>query len=45
MWGPVGQPREKQDYPESWKVWEDEVLAPFLSEEPDEIEYTAYEEF
>ncbi len=45
LWGPVGQPREKQDYPESWKVWEDEVLAPFLSEEPDEIEYTAYEEF
>ncbi|MFQ5864279.1 MAG: hypothetical protein ACE5IW_03525 [bacterium] len=44
LWGTPENPRRKQDYPENWKVWEDEVLAPFLNEDPDKIEYTAYEE-
>lgn len=45
LWGPVGSPKPKEDYPQNWKVWEDQVLAPFLSEEPDRITYTSYEEF
>ncbi len=44
LWGSAENPRKKQDYPENWKVWEDEVLAPFLSQDPDRIEFTAYEE-
>lgn len=44
LWGPLEQPHTKQDYPENWKVWEDEVLAPFLDQDPDTINYTAYEE-
>lgn len=44
LWGPVDRPTTKADYPESWKVWEDEVLAPFLVEDPDRITFTSYEE-
>ncbi|MFQ5709327.1 MAG: hypothetical protein ACE5HO_17860 [bacterium] len=44
LWGPPENPRKKRDYPESWKVWEDQVLAPFLEPDPDQIEYTVYEE-
>ncbi|MFQ6112833.1 MAG: hypothetical protein ACE5NG_01960, partial [bacterium] len=44
LWGSPENPRTKQGYPENWNVWEDQVLAPFLSEEPDKIEFTAYEE-
>lgn len=44
LWGTPENPRTKQDYPENWKVWEDEVLAPFLSQDPDNIAFTAYEE-
>ena len=43
LWGPVDAPRSKEDYPESWKIWEDEVLAPFLDQDPDKISYTSYE--
>ena len=45
LWGPPGEPVEKDEYPESWKVWEDELLAPLLDRDPDEITHTAYEEF
>ncbi len=45
LWGPPDQPRREQDYPENWKVWENEVLAPFLDRDPDKIEFTAYEEW
>lgn len=44
IWGSPENPKPKQDYPEKWKIWEDEILAPFLSEDPDEIRYTSYEE-
>ena len=44
LWGTPENPRRKADYPENWKVWEDEVLAPFLNEDPDKIKFTAYEE-
>lgn len=44
LWGPVSTPKAKQDYPPNWKIWEDEVLAPFLDEDPDNISFTAYEQ-
>ena len=45
LWGPLDHPHGKQDYPPNWKIWEDEVLVPFLDRDPDEIEFMAYEEF
>jgi hypothetical protein len=27
-----------------WRIWEDELLAPILSTNPDTIRFTAYEE-
>ncbi len=44
LWGPVDRPRKKAEYPVTWKRWEEEVLRPFLAEDPDEIRFTAYEE-
>ena len=31
-------------YPEKWRIWEEELLAPILSGDPDVIRFTAYEE-
>lgn len=45
LWGKVGQPVRKEHYPEKWKIWEDEILAPLLAQDPDRIDYAAYEEF
>jgi hypothetical protein len=45
LWGNVDRPVRKVDYPEKWKIWEDEILAPLLAQDPDRIEYAAYEEF
>jgi hypothetical protein len=44
LWGTPEHPRTPQDYPETWKVWEEELLAPFLEDRPDTIRFTAYEE-
>jgi hypothetical protein len=44
LWGSPDHPLRKQDYPAKWKVWEEEVLAPFLNQAPDRIVFTAYEE-
>lgn len=44
LWGTPENPRAKKDYPENWKVWEDQVLEPFLSQDPGQVEFTAYEE-
>jgi len=44
LWGTPEHPRPPQEYPDSWKVWEEELLAPFLREHPDRIRFTAYEE-
>jgi len=30
VWGSFGKSRGREDYPEKRKVWEQEVLAPFL---------------
>jgi len=44
LWGTPEHPRPSQEYPDSWRVWEEEVLAPFLGDHPDRIRLTAYEE-
>ena len=43
VWGPVGDPVPKSEYPDAWLEWEDELLDPLLADDPDEIEYTSYE--
>ncbi len=44
LWGTPDHPITKPDYPRQWKVWEDQVLAPFLDRDPDTITFTDYEE-
>lgn len=44
LWGTPENPLEKDDYPASWQTWEDEVLSPFLREDPDAICFTSYRE-
>jgi hypothetical protein len=43
LWGSPDQPHSKEEYPETWKIWEDELLTPLLDRDPDQIEYTSYE--
>jgi hypothetical protein len=43
LWGPVENPVEKDQYPEPWRQWEDELLAPLVSGDPDAIDFTSYE--
>jgi hypothetical protein len=45
LWGPPESPRTEDEYPANWRQWEEEVLAPFLSQVPDRITFTAYEAF
>lgn len=44
LWGPVEDPLPKHAYPQTWKIWEDDVLAPFLDRDPDKIAFTTYRE-
>jgi hypothetical protein len=44
LWGTVEVPRPPADYPDKWKVWENEVLAPLLRQDPDTIRFTSYAE-
>ena len=44
LWGSPEHPRRPEDYPATWKVWEEELLAPFLKQHPDAICFTTYEE-
>lgn len=44
LWGSEEHPHTKDDYPENWKIWENEVIGPFLSQDPDKILFNAYEE-
>ena len=37
-------PRPAADYPENWKIWETAILASFLTQDPDTIRFTSYEE-
>lgn len=45
LWGSVAKPSHRQEYPRNWMIWENEVLAPFIAEDPDLITFTAYEQF
>ena len=44
LWGTPEQPRSKIDYLEIWKIWEEEILAPILDGDQDQIDYTTFEE-
>jgi hypothetical protein len=44
LWGPPDAPRPPSQYPPKWQVWENEILAPLLSQNPDTIRFTSYEE-
>ena len=44
LWGTLERPLERTQYPEKWRVWEEELLAPILRGHPDAITFTAYEE-
>lgn len=43
LWGSVDDPVPKNEYPSKWNIWEDELLAPLLTQGPDKIDYTTYE--
>src|SRR3989442_15619127 len=43
LWGSPERPRGPQDYPDTWKAGEEELLAPFLKHDPDGIRFTPYE--
>jgi hypothetical protein len=44
LWGPPDAPRPPSQYPEKWRLWEREILAPFLTQDPDTIRFTSYQE-
>lgn len=44
LWGPPGAPLPPSQYPLKWQVWEKEILAPLLSQDPDTIRFTSYQE-
>lgn len=44
LWGPSSDPKPKSQYPEKWIIWEDQLLAPILAEDPDRIGFTSYRE-
>jgi hypothetical protein len=44
LWGTPKKPHSKEDYPDRWKIWEEELLAPILDRDPDQIEFTTFEE-
>jgi hypothetical protein len=45
LWGKADDPIQKENYPEKWKIWENQILAPLLDQDPDRIDYAVYEEF
>jgi hypothetical protein len=44
LWGPPDDPYGPESYPERWKSWERDFLAPLLETDPDHIHYTSYDE-
>jgi hypothetical protein len=44
LWGGLEAPRQPAEYPITWTVWENEILAPLLARHPDTIRFTSYEE-
>lgn len=43
LWGRPDKPVGKDNYPETWKRWENDILARLIEGEPDKIVYTSYE--
>jgi len=44
LWGTLERPLAREQYPTNWQIWEEELLAPILTGDPDAIRFTAYEE-
>ena len=44
LWGTAEAPLPSAKYLENWKIWENEILAPFLTQDSDTIRFTSYEE-
>jgi len=44
LWGTNEHSREPAEYPETWRIWENQYLAPVLSGPPVAIGFTSYEE-
>ena len=42
LWGPSEDPVSQDEYPDKWMRWEEELLAPLISGDPDDIDYTSY---
>ncbi|MDA2927968.1 hypothetical protein MYX78_12195, partial [Acidobacteria bacterium AH-259-G07] len=37
LWGAPEEPLDQENYLDNWKIWENEILAPFLDRDPDKI--------
>ena len=44
LWGKPDKPVKKENYPDKWKIWENEILVPLLAQDPDQIYYASFEE-
>ena len=44
LWGTPEHPKTPTEYPEQWRLWENQFLRPVLSTDPDAIRFTSYEE-
>jgi len=44
LWGTPEHPKPAGEYPEQWRLWENQFLLPVLSTDPDAIRFTSYEE-
>lgn len=43
LWGSSEDPVSQEEYPDKWNQWEEELLAPLIAGDPDDIDYTSYE--
>jgi hypothetical protein len=43
LWGSNEDPVSQEEYPDKWNQWEEELLAPLIAGDPDDIDYTSYE--
>lgn len=44
LWGSPEDPKPRSEYPERWRRWEDDYLAPLLESHPDMIRFASYTE-
>ena len=44
LWGSLEAPYQPSEYPKTWTVWENEILMPLLTQHPNAIRFTSYEE-